>query len=61
MRGLPNVPTYSTADGVREVNKRLAEGSKSNLTEKQSRTSIIRDFMDVFTPDQNPLPKRCYA
>jgi hypothetical protein len=57
MRGLPNVPTYSTADGVKEVNKRLAEGSKSNLTEKQSRTSIIRDFMDVFTPDQNPYLK----
>ena len=57
MRGLPNVPAYSTADGVKEVNKRLAEGSKSNLTEKQSRTSIIRDFMDVFTPDQNPYLK----
>ena len=56
-RGLPNVPAYSTADGVKEVNKRLAEGSKSNLTEKQSRTSIIRDFMDVFTPDQNPYLK----
>ena len=56
MRGLPNVPTYSTQDGVRKVNDYLA-ASRSNLTSKEGKASVIRNFMAVFTPDQNPYLK----
>ena len=54
MRGLPNVPAYSTQDGVRKVMGDLAK-VKSNLTEKEGRAKIKRDFFSVFgTKNLNP-------
>jgi hypothetical protein len=58
MRGLPNVPAYSTQDGVREVMGDLAK-VKSNLTEKEGRAKIKRDFFSVFgTKNLNPRKEK---
>jgi len=54
MRGLPNVPAYSTKEGVAKVGKEIAS-VKSNLTEKEGRAKLKRDFKAVFgTGGLNP-------
>ena len=56
-RGLPNVPTYSTQEGVREVARSISE-VKSSLTTKEGHAKIKRDFLAVFNTEMNPLLRR---
>ena len=56
--GLNNVPSLSVKDGVQQVAKEMMEASQSKLSDKQRRAKIKRDFLAVFSKEDNPRLKK---
>ena len=55
--GLNNVPSLSVKDGVQQVAKEMMEASQSKLSSKERRAKIKRDFLSVFSKEDNPRLK----
>ena len=56
--GLDNVPSLSVKDGVQQVSKAMVEAAQSKLSSKERRAKIKRDFLAVFSKEDNPRLKR---